>query len=179
MSNQSEEEIQEKLYFALNNKGHTFIVPNIRSIVWSEADLLSVTGSFYLHEYEIKVTESDLQKELEAFNGEYASQAKFSKHAKMKAVREGEALGDFKILPAKYSIAAPKGLIYPNDLPDFWGLYEIKEYDEDWQNEYEGRFKGIVKKTKAPEFIYQNKVDQETLWKLGRNLTQRYWDNGR
>ena len=164
----TEGDIQNILSRHLIDKGHSFVIPNVVSMFYSEADLVSVTNSRYLHEYEIKVDYHDFKREIEAVNGDSQSWAKNSKHKHIKARLNGKSQSNYyKVGPAKYWLVVPVGVVDVDEIPEHWGLYEI---DED----YEYPDDPVVKSSK-PKFIHKDKIDHGIARSLGTNLTKRYW----
>lgn len=51
------------MYWAMNIKNHTFVVPNSTVIYPWESDLISVTRAMFVHEYEIKISKADYCKD--------------------------------------------------------------------------------------------------------------------
>lgn len=51
---------------------HKIAVPNNTTLFWWESDVISVTSSGLFHEYEIKVSEADLNAELKRKKGKHA-----------------------------------------------------------------------------------------------------------
>lgn len=47
------------MQYAMGDKHHELVVPNSTSIFMWEADLISVTRSWFVHEYEIKISRAD------------------------------------------------------------------------------------------------------------------------
>lgn len=58
----TEFEMQDIFYWHLSRKQHSCIVPNVFAYAW-ESDILSITKSGIVHEYEIKVSLSDFRKD--------------------------------------------------------------------------------------------------------------------
>lgn len=158
----NEEDVQEELAKELIRKGHYMVIPNTRFISQGEADLVSITQSGYLHEYEIKTDRGDFLAELRAFNGEGShSYSKYYKHAKMRECNQG---GSTKKIPAKFWVVAPLGVVDEQELPEYWGYYEIR-------NSGGHEIEKVVK----ANAIHGEKADVRLLKKLGTNLTKRYW----
>lgn len=60
----TEATIQHAVAWDLIRRGHKFVLPNISwSMLYWEADLLTVTQSGYLNEFEIKVSKSDFMND--------------------------------------------------------------------------------------------------------------------
>lgn len=67
--NLKENDVQDILFNYLSNKRHKLIVPNTKLFYW-ESDLISVTNSNLIYEYEIKISRQDflVDKRKKKFN---------------------------------------------------------------------------------------------------------------
>jgi len=60
ISRLTEKNLQARLMkWALDDKKHILVAPNITNVYWWECDLLSVTKAYFSHEYEIKRSRAD------------------------------------------------------------------------------------------------------------------------
>lgn len=64
------------MHWCLTRKRHMLVIPNSQYLVQAEADVLSVTYSGLVHEYEIKVSNTD-------YNREFTSKTKKVKHSRL------------------------------------------------------------------------------------------------
>jgi len=166
--NIDENAVQKKLATNLIDKGHKTISRNSHAS-FSEADLISVSSSIYMNEYEIKVEQSDFKAEMRAYHGKgNYSRAKHNKHTHIKNTLSDRRGNNLRILPSKYWLVVPEGLIDVDIIPDHWGLYEITE-DYTYPD-------GPVDKVKRADFIHDQKIGDKIMKALGTNLTKRYWD---
>lgn len=60
----------------LRRRNHVVAVPNSRDLMWSEVDLLSITKAGFAHEFEIKCSRADYNREI----GENHKYNKANKH---------------------------------------------------------------------------------------------------
>lgn len=105
---------------------HTSELCLTNSYVWGhfESDFIRVTKSLYLHEFEVKISVLDFKQDF--LKGNKSSRwdkekKKFIQDVRKKhdKIREGES-------PlATFSFVAPVGLIKPEMLPPYAGLYEV------------------------------------------------------
>lgn len=51
------------MHWAMEDKHHQFVIPNSRDLFHWECDLLSVTRSDFVHEYEIKLNRADYNRD--------------------------------------------------------------------------------------------------------------------
>ena len=134
-------EIQRKLGKYCLLKGHFPVAENIKYLVSSfEFDVISMTKSEYLWEYEVKISISDFR----------ADAKKIRKHELYKM---GTKVG----IPNYFVYCCPDGLIPPNELPEYAGLYYINK-DE---------IKEIVK----PRLLHKSRYDK---WMLMEKCLRVY-----
>lgn len=131
------------------------LIPNVQLSTW-EADLVRLTSSMFIHEYEIKISRSD-------FRADFTSK-RWTKRTRHQ-VLSGEMLSR-ETVPNRFWYVAPFGLIRVEELPTYAGLIEIGEGA--WNKRY------CVKVTKAAPVIHKQKHEDVTL-KLLRVLGWRYW----
>jgi len=108
----TESSIQAALFKDLVSKGHSHIAPNCMALGY-EADLLSLTTSDYVHEYEIKISRSDFK----------ADQNKKNKHYIYQNAEKG--FGPARI-PSRLYYVIPAGMVSIEEVPTHAGLIEIK-----------------------------------------------------
>lgn len=168
----SEQTIQEFMALDCLDRGHRFVVPN-SNVGQSEADLVSLTHSMYLYEYEIKLSRDDYNAERRAFESvstdeNYRSSG--SKRLKHRVIYErhkddGNSRYENYSCPSKYYLVCPEGLVNADEIPDIWGLYTIQA--DDVFNE--------VSKAKKAKRIHRNNATYKQLLKMTRELSNRYW----
>lgn len=143
------------------------VVPNV-SMAWGECDLLAVSLSGYLTEYEIKVSLSDLKREWkkERWNDDsyyYAQAHKF-----------------FSESIKSYWIAVPDWMAEKAAarIPDWVGLISVGSEP----HEYEGAFRGMrpLFEIRKPRVNRKAKKITPDEWiKLGRKGVAKYWNVAR
>lgn len=90
-------------------KNHIFTIPNV--IFGNiEMDVFSVTRAEKVYEFEVKISRSDYL-------------ADFKKVTKHRLLKEG------KYWANKFIYVVPEGLIQPEEVPDYAGLYYLKYKD--------------------------------------------------
>lgn len=141
--------------------------PNIRSLYYWEADLLSVTPARLVHEFEIKVSLADFR----------ADKNKKAKHSdllarhngpKRKAVSPQRPLfyrGTSSRTPNYFWYATNGFSLADEEIPDYAGWLEVN-FNDGWD--------AVVKK-EAPR-LHMDKVTHEQINKLGRSLSYRLMD---
>ena len=133
------------------------LIPNYTPAGWFEADLWRINRSGLCVEYEIKVSRAD-------FRGD---QKKEDRHA-WRGLRESNKharlqLGDERG-PNQFYFVAPEGVIPPEEIPEFAGLFEVQG-DPLWPR---------LKLRRNAPYLHRVKNDQP-LDKIGRSLYFRYW----
>lgn len=110
MSRLTEGKVQRAMFRPLADRGYSHITPNVHLYGW-ESDVVAITSSGYVVEYEIKLSRSDFERD-----------RRKSRHNTLEAHykrRKGERSGS---VPARFFYATPPGLVRPSDLPDYAGL---------------------------------------------------------
>jgi hypothetical protein len=154
----SERQIQDALYIHCAIKRHEIIVPNSCVFGW-ESDMVSVTRSGYINEFEIKVTRSDFRKD--------------AKKLRARILIDPEAVysGSYVFRrPNYFYYAVPAGMIEPDDVPEYAGLIYVRK--EVHSNTL---YYGITSQVKAAVRLHSGKIDEWQRCQLERALTERYW----
>lgn len=142
----SEKQIQLAFFLAKGN-GFRLICPNIR-LRFGEADLITVSPSGYLEEFEIKVSRGDFKADLK-------------KERKHYFFHNTEKIPSTKQVPNKFWYLLPEQLVSLEEIPEYAGLISIDK---------SGDF--IVKK-QAP-FLHKDKHDISV--KIARSFMFRYFN---
>jgi hypothetical protein len=148
----TEAEIQKILYKEFcSKKSHRLVVPNCKALgTPGEADLISVTKAGFVHEFEIKLSIRDFQRDFE------------DKSFKHKILENGGLRKPSRDPSANYFwFVAPEGVL--TSVPDYAGLLEVSSL-------------GIEKQKKAPR-IHSVGISDRALRYLERGITIRYWEN--
>lgn len=149
-----ETRIQYYLSRRLLQRGHYITIPNVSWswLLW-EADLISITKSNYMYEYEIKISRSDFEKDFRK-----------GKHLTIKTT---PWRGNTSI-PNYFLYVAPLNAI-PLCIPSYAGLIEVvpsKRYQH-------GMYFTEIKK---PKKIHGKKQDATGIVKMLRTIMFKYWD---
>ena len=147
---------ETKIQFYLNRyvmaKGHYIAIPNVSwSWLYWEADLISITKSFYMYEYEIKISRADFEKDFVK-----------PKHRRLKRCAKGQRI------PNYFVYVAPIKAI-PLCIPSYAGLIEVRQ-----DTRYRHRINFI--EIKKPEKIHGIKQDLKSINTMLRTVTFKYWD---
>lgn len=143
----TEEDIQNVLYEFASEKNHRLIVDNCKALnVRGEADLISLTRSNLIHEFEIKRSQSDFQREF---------QTKKKKHRLL------EGNGRYTYSANYFWFVCESGVLNEEEVPDYAGLIEVGE------NGFE-----IIRKASR---LHTEKATDRIIRYLERGVTIRYW----
>lgn len=149
----TEWDIQNKLWSHLQyQKKHNFIYPNNASMFCWEADMISVTGSGYIHEYEIKISKSDFK-------------ADFKKPKHKIFLGENKS---HKHFPSYFWYVTYGFEIDETDIPKYAGWIKMSQRGESKTLCY-----GEIKK--APK-INNYKLTEKMREKIYKNMFWKYWN---
>jgi hypothetical protein len=143
----TETTIQNQLYDWCSDKRHPVTIDNCGACTIGKADLLSVTKARLVHEFEIKCTVTDFERD-------FAD--KDTKHKRL-----GRADNRLMSLPNYFWFATPPDLLDLDDIPEYAGLMIV---DED----------GCFEEKPAPRIHSDNLSDKDRRY-IERGLTHRYW----
>lgn len=150
-----ETRIQYHLSHLLLKKQHVYVIPNV-SYSWLnwEADLVSITRSMFLYEYEIKISVSDFKNDF-----------KKRKHRWLKNPGSGTNRMRMR-MPNYFTYVAPVEAI-PLCIPDYAGLIEVR---------INGRYQNLMEfiEIKKPRKIHDIRQDEKSILKMLRTLMYKY-----
>lgn len=147
--NSASKNIEAALSMHLYEKQHSPITTRFTGMGLQECDVISVSKSDYIYEYEIKTSRADFRKDFIK-----------EKHTHMinesstKVVR-GQTI---YLLPNYFTFVTPFGLVSAEEVPEYAGLMYMNE-DSSFV---------IVKK---PKLLHKVKANDEFIRKLAHNLT--------
>jgi len=147
-------------------KNHEMVVPNIKCTHgWWEADLLSITRSSLIHEFEIKCSRSDWRKELNQITNDQIHPGR--KRYRFETISEQfDSDDDHKSSPNYFWVVAPEGVVNVDELPPYAGLIHV----------YFFRGKPKIKKVVAARRIHPFKATDKEIMAMARGLNYRLWD---
>lgn len=147
--NSASKNIEAALSMHLYEKQHSPITTRFTGMGLQECDVISVSKSDYIYEYEIKTSRADFKKDFIK-----------EKHTHMinesstKVVR-GQTI---YLLPNYFTFVVPFGLVSEEEVPEYAGLMYMNE---------DSSF-AVVKK---PKLLHKVKASDEFIRKLAHNLT--------
>lgn len=148
MAKQDERRIQYYLMnWLLNVRNQIAVIPNNKTMFWQEADLLSITKSYLVHEFEIKISKTDF----------LADRRKRRKHWVMRDAYD-KMLGEVGRKPnvANYFWYAIQGFpLAVDEVPDYAGFVIINQ-------------NGFVNVEREAPRLYQNSRSAAEIVKLMR-----------
>lgn len=147
--NSKSKNIEASLCMYLYLKGHSPITTHIIISEMQECDVLSISGSDYIYEYEIKISRNDFKKDFTKEKHKNIICEKFTKVYKTKLTY---------LTPNYFNFVTPKDLIKVEEVPEYAGLIYIDEF---------GTFE-IVKK---PKLLHKIKANEEFIRKVSHNLS--------
>jgi hypothetical protein len=154
-NNSQSKNIEAALCMYLYEKQHSPISTHVTISEMSECDVISITKSDYICEYEVKISKSDFKADFNKPKHKLMLEKKCYKEVLIKESNETNIL----YLTSNYfNFVVPKGLVTADEIPEYAGLIYI---DENFNFE-------IIKK--AP-LIHKMKASNNFIRKLSHNLT--------
>ena len=147
--NSKSKDISAAFVMYLYEKSHSPISTRFTGMGLSECDVISVSKSDYIYEYEIKISRSDFKKDFIKEKHNHILNEKFT------YARKGEQL--FRVCNY-FNYVVPRDLISLDEVPEYAGLIYI---NEDFTFE-------IVKK---PKLLHKTKATPEFIRQLAHNLS--------
>ncbi len=147
--NSKSKNIEAALCMYLYLKGHSPISTHITISEMQECDVISISKSDYIYEYEVKISKADFKKDFIKEKHSHIVNEKYTK------TRKGQLM---YLLPNYFNFVTPKDLISINDVPDYAGLIYMNE---------DGTF-DIIKK---PKLLHSIKANNSFIRKISHNLS--------
>lgn len=143
-------------------KGMQLMVPNFTPKDWFECDVWGVSLAGLVWEFEIKVAFSDFRKDASKAPGSRFSSRSWSLRSNMDPKYVRLASGDYHG-PSNFVYVAPKGVIPPEEVPEWAGLWEYEPVG------------GLVKVLKSRR-LHRCGVESAELERAKTCLYYRYWN---
>jgi len=143
------------------------IVPNV-FFFGQESDILRVMKNGWVVEYEIKLSKSDFRSDLRK-KGRHKYMAErivepvsyWYKGSHTHRMAKSPELAKSWTIPNRFAFVCPKGLLEPEDMPEYAGLYHISS---------------TVITIKTPPLLHREKISNGSLKRLISVLSRRLWD---
>lgn len=147
--NSKSKNIESAMCMFLYLKGHSPISTHVTISLISECDVISVSKSDFIYEYEIKISRSDFKKD-------------FLKEKHTYIINENHTQtvrGELFYHTCNYfNYVVPRDLISPEEVPEYAGLIY---FNEDLSFD-------VIKK---PRLLHKTKANQDFIRKLAHNLS--------
>lgn len=155
----TERSVQDAVYIHCAIKNHETINPNSQFFDW-ESDMISVTKSGFIHEFEIKVTRADFKQDAK------------KKRATRLCNPEVESFGGNRTCarPNYFWYVVPNGLITYDEVPEYAGLIYAMEHVVGHHLYF-----GTTKMVKEARRIHNEKATEANRRQLARSMTLRFW----
>jgi hypothetical protein len=147
--NSKSKNIEAALCMYLYQKSHSPITTHFTGMGLQECDVISISKSNYIYEYEIKISKADYKKDFIKEKHNHIINEKYTK------TRKGELV---YLLPNYFNFVTPKDLISIDEVPDYAGLIYMNE---------DGSFE-IIKK---PKLLHKTTANELFIRKLAHNLS--------
>lgn len=148
-------DIENALAKTYLEKKHNPVCENFKGAGYAECDLISISGSDYIYEFEVKISRGDFKKDSEKvikhkyLNESYAT--KIQKKRRTKKVSK---------IPNYFSYVCPQDMIKEDEIPPYAGLVYVDE-----------NFNFTVIK-KAPK-LHNDKADIKLIKRIALTLSER------
>jgi hypothetical protein len=147
--NSKSKNIESAMCMHLYEKQHSPITTRFTGMGLQECDVISVSKSDYIYEYEIKTSRADFKKDFIKEKHTHIINEKYTKTIKGQLTY---------LLPNYFSFVTPKDLITIDEVPDYAGLIYMNE-DSSFE---------VVKK---PKLLHKTKANEEFIRKLAHSLS--------
>jgi hypothetical protein len=159
-----ERDVQDSLYVHCAIKNHEIVVPNSQVFGW-ETDLVGVTRTGYIHEFEIKCSRADFK----------CDGKKARSRLLIDPVRRNYTGGEFTHpRPNYFWYAVPDGLVAAEEVPDYAGLLYVMRRAECRRGQIP-LYYGTVVVVKEAARLHKTKIDEWQRRQLARSMTVRFW----
>ena len=130
-NNSESKNIEAGLVMDLYLKGHSPITSHFQGQRFEECDVLSVTKSDYICEYEIKISKSDFKADFKKDKHKLITEKKFNETVTLK--KAGNRIFEMPnpyYAPNYFYFVVPENLIKIEEVPEYAGLVYVKGYIE-------------------------------------------------
>jgi hypothetical protein len=136
-------------------KKHNPVCTNFKGAGYAECDLISISGSDYIYEFEVKISRGDFKKDAEKhFKHKYLNESYQTKVQKKRRTKKVSKV------PNYFSYVCPTDMIKEEEIPLYAGLIYV---DEDLNFT-------VIKK--APK-VHSDKADMKLIKRIALTLSER------
>lgn len=148
-------DIQDSLAKHYIEKNHNPVCTNFKGAGYAECDVISISNSDYVYEFEVKISRADFKKDKDkVIKHRYLNEAFDLKIQKKRRTRKVSKI------PNYFTYVCPTDLIRVDEIPVYAGLIYI---DDNYN---------ISTIKKAP-ILHKDKLDIKLLKRVARTLTER------
>lgn len=147
--NSKSKNIEAAICMYLYEKSHSPITTRFTGMGLQECDVISISKSDYIYEYEIKISRADFKKDFVKEKHTHIINENYTK------IKKGELI---YFLPNYFNYITPRDLITVDEVPEYAGLIYMNEdltFD-------------IIKK---PKLLHNTKANDAFIRKLAHNLS--------
>jgi len=156
-SNVASKNIEACLIMSLYEKGHSPITSHFSGHGMGECDVLSISKSDFIYEYEVKISRADFKKDFKKDKHRLITEKKFTIDRKI--TENNIIITDPLILVANYFyFVTPTNLVTADEVPTYAGLMYMNE-------------KGLFEVIKKAPFIHKTKATSSFIRTLSHQLT--------
>ena len=148
-SNSASKDIEAGLVMDLYLKGHSPITTHTNISLMQETDVISISKSDYIYEYEVKISRSDFKADFKKTKHTLITEGKFIKETKEETLY---------LLPNYFYFVVPENLINVDEIPEYAGLIYVSEKQE------------YITIKKAP-LLHKTKASNDFIRQMSHKLT--------
>jgi hypothetical protein len=139
-----------------------YVCSNFNAAGSWEMDVIAITGNGLINEFEIKMSRAD-------FFADFKKETKHLFYSKAKP--EGRLDYLSTLIPNRFIYCCPKGLIQPQEVPDYAGLIHFTKFE--LKSSPGKKFVEFEVLKKAP-IIHREKCPQKVIDRIAKTLSQRF-----
>lgn len=147
--NTASKDIEAGLAMNLYLKGHSPISTHAAIYGLQECDVISISKSNFIYEYEVKISKSDFKADFKKPKHTLITEKKFIKETKKEI---------FYLVPNYFYFVVPENLVKVEEIPDYAGLMYVNE-------------NGVYDIIKKAPIIHKTKASNEFIRALSHQLT--------
>lgn len=164
-SNAISKDIESSLVMNLYEKGHSPISTHFTGYGIGEADVISVSKSDFIYEYEVKISRSDFQADFKKDKHKAMSERKSVEFIN-ESITDGRDV--WYLNPNYFYFVVPENLISIDEVPEYAGLIYVKEQQIGKTEDKKVLVFDIIKK---PPMLHNIKATRGFIRQLSHNLT--------
>lgn len=133
---------------------------NFQGAGYQECDVVAISGSDFVYEFEVKISRGDFKKDKEkVYKHRYLKEAFEIKKQKKRRTRKVSKI------PNYFTYVCPKGLIKLDEIPDYAGLIYVHD-------------SGYVETIRKAPLLHRDKADMKLIKRIAQTLSERALYNG-